>query len=263
MKFLPKQAATAASGDASRLLLLSAWLPHAHGVRHGSKAVTRHRRPMHILKQKLIAVTRYVPPPRGAPPDAYARDTLQRLEETPVMAIMKRKVQTLFEDCKMIAVVQNNNSKSEDMILFKHRLHKHGISVKFFPNQVMRSFVKDSPFGNMAPLFTGPTVLLVCQELKVKEMLTSLRSSPQMTLLGACIENTLLSSQGVASFSKLPSATVVQGELVSGLTAMTARTASMLQRHPAHLSALLQQYVKQQNPEGGEGPAATAEGAAS
>lgn len=49
------------------------------------------------------------------------------------------------------------------------------------------------------------------------------------------------------SYSKLPSVTVVQGELVSGLTMLTSHTASMLQRHPAHLSALLQQYVKQQS----------------
>lgn len=41
--------------------------------------------------------------------------------------------------------------------------------------------------------------------------------------------------------------TVVQGELVSGLTMLTSTTASMLQRHPAHLSALLQQYIKQQS----------------
>lgn len=36
----------------------------------------------------------------------------------------------------------------------------------------------------MAPLFIGPTVLLVSKEPKAKEMLTTLRASPQMTLLG-------------------------------------------------------------------------------
>lgn len=64
---------------------------------------------------------------------------------------------------------------------------------------------------------------------------------------GACIDNTLLSAQGVASYAKLPSVTVIQGEVVSGLTMLTSRTAAMLQRHPAHLSALLQQYVKQRS----------------
>lgn len=76
---------------------------------------------------------------------------------------------------------------------------------------------------------------------------------------GACIENTLLSAQGVVNYSKLPSVTVAQGELVGGLTMLTSRTASMLQHHPAHLSALLQQYVKQQSSDGGAEGAPKAE----
>lgn len=76
---------------------------------------------------------------------------------------------------------------------------------------------------------------------------------------GACVDNTLLSVQGLVKYSKLPSMTIAQGELVSGLTMLTSCTASMLQRHPAHLSALLQQYVKQQSPNSDAEPAAEAE----
>lgn len=150
----------------------------------------------------------------------------------------------------MIAVVQNSGSTADEMILLKYKLHKHGITVKFFPNQVVRSFLKDSTYSNMAPLFIGHTVLFISKEPKVKEMLSSLRTSRHMLLLGACIDNTLLSAQGVVSYSKLPSVAVVQGELVSGLTLLTSQTAAMLQRHPAQLSALLQQHVKQQSSEG-------------
>lgn len=50
--------------------------------------------------------------------------------------------------------------------------------------QVMRSFLADSVYSNMAPLFTGPTVLLVSKEPKAKEMLATLKHSPQMVLLG-------------------------------------------------------------------------------
>lgn len=50
--------------------------------------------------------------------------------------------------------------------------------------QVVRSFLKDSIYQNMTPLFIGPTVLFVSKEPKAKEMLTTLRASPQMTLLG-------------------------------------------------------------------------------
>ncbi|KAL4687182.1 hypothetical protein H8959_019310 [Pygathrix nigripes] len=37
-------------------------LPALQTVRYGSKAVTRHRRVMHFQRQKLMAVTEYIPP---------------------------------------------------------------------------------------------------------------------------------------------------------------------------------------------------------
>ncbi|CAL8283157.1 unnamed protein product [Merluccius merluccius] len=234
-----------------KLLTKPGWLPltQCGRVRHMSKSVTRHRRPMHIIKQKLLAVTEYIPPRRVAAGAYPSQD--KKVEESGLVLILKKEVEKVFEDCKMIAVLQNNGSNSEDMLTLRHRLHKHGLIVKFFPNEVIRTFLKDSQYCNMAPLFIGHTVLIVSKQGKVKEMLSTLRGSPQMVLLGACIDGTLLSAQGVQHYAKLPSVTTVQGELVSGLTMLTSRTASMLQHHPAHLSALLRQYVRQQ-----EAPAA-------
>lgn len=55
------------------------------------------------------------------------------------MLLLKKELKKLFEDNKMIAVVQNNASNAEDMLILKHRLHKHSITVKFIPNQVTLS----------------------------------------------------------------------------------------------------------------------------
>ena len=52
------------------------------------------------------------------------------------MLLLKKEVKKVFQDCKMIAVVQNNASNAEDMLTLRHRLHKHSLTVKFFPNQV-------------------------------------------------------------------------------------------------------------------------------
>lgn len=57
------------------------------------------------------------------------------------MVILKKELKKVFQDNKMIAVVQNNNSNAEDMMILKHRLHKHSITVKFIPNQVTLSTV--------------------------------------------------------------------------------------------------------------------------
>ncbi|XP_037134243.1 39S ribosomal protein L10, mitochondrial [Syngnathus acus] len=231
----------------AKLLPKTGWLPLTQTIRHGSKAVTRHRKPMHFLKQKLMAVTEYIPPKPPAPPGAYPPETVVVQEqESHLIKLLKQDLEEVFRDCKMVAVAQNNGSTSDDMMMLKNRFHKHGIKVKFFPNQVMRSFLSESIYSNLAPLFIGPTVLFVSKEPKVKEMLSTLRVSPQMILLGACVENTLLSAQGVASYAKLPSVSVVQGELVSALSVMVSQTSTLLRQHPTHLTALLQQYVAQQ-----------------
>ncbi|XP_077358460.1 large ribosomal subunit protein uL10m [Festucalex cinctus] len=230
-----------------KLLPKKGWVPLTQSIRHGSKAVTRHKKPMHFLKKKLMAVTEYSPPKPAAPRGAYAEETtVVKEQENPLIRLLKRDVEGVFRDCKMIAVAQNNGSTSDDMVMLKYRFHKHGIKVKFFPNQVMHSFLSESIYSNMAPLFIGPTVLFVSKEPKVKEMLSTLRVSPHMILLGGCIDNTLLSAQGLASYAKLPSVTEFQGQLVSGLSMMASQTVALLQRHPAHLTALLQQYVAQQ-----------------
>ncbi|CAB1337964.1 unnamed protein product [Coregonus sp. 'balchen'] len=64
----------------------------------------------------------------------------------------------------------------------------------------MRSYLSDSPYINVGPLFIGQAVIFV----------------------RACIEKTLLSRQRVLNDAKLSSVTLVLGELVSGLTMLTS-----------------------------------------
>uniref|UniRef100_A0A8C7SAZ2 Large ribosomal subunit protein uL10m n=1 Tax=Oncorhynchus mykiss TaxID=8022 RepID=A0A8C7SAZ2_ONCMY len=131
------------------------------------------------------------------------------------LVLLLKDLQTVFQDCKMIAVIQNNPTNSEDILLLKNR-----------------SYLPDSPYINMGPLLIGQTVIFVIKEPKVKQMFLSLRTSPQVVLLG---------NRGCGTIAKLSSVTLVQGKLVSGLTMMTPQTASMLQRHPVHHSLLLHQ----------------------
>uniref|UniRef100_A0A671QVF4 Large ribosomal subunit protein uL10m n=1 Tax=Sinocyclocheilus anshuiensis TaxID=1608454 RepID=A0A671QVF4_9TELE len=166
-------------------------------VRHGSKAVTCHRKPVHFLKQKLMAVTEYIPPTPAAPPGALAPRVRQTEEESALAVLLRKYLETLFKEFKMIAMVQNNAINAEDLMVLKHKLKRHNISVKFFPNHVTRSFLSNSIYSNMWPLFVGQTVIIVSKEPKVKEMLQTLRHSPQMVLLGECHYEFVSSSEQI------------------------------------------------------------------
>lgn len=72
---------------------------------------------------------------------------------------------------------------------------------------------------------------------------------------GGCIDDTILSRQGFISYAKLPSLDLAQAELVGRLSLLTAQTHALLQNPPLHLTALLDQHVRQQPKEDPMGPA--------
>ncbi|KAM6164481.1 large ribosomal subunit protein uL10m [Rhynchocyon petersi] len=224
-------------------------LPTYQTVRHGSKAVTRHRRVMHFERQKLLALTEYIPPKPAINPRCLPPPPSPPQEETGLIRLLRREIAAVFQDNRMIAVCQNVALSAEDKLHLRHRLRKQKILMKIFPNQVMKPFLEESKYRNLLPLFVGHNLLLVSEEPKVKEMVRILKSMPFLPLLGGCIDNTILSTQGFINYAKLPSLALVQGELVGGLSLLMAQTHFLLQHQPLQLTALLDQYVRQQHKE--------------
>ncbi|NXD72689.1 RM10 protein, partial [Eolophus roseicapillus] len=234
------------SGLSLPVPLSAGWLPALQLVRRGSKAVTRHWKAMHFQRQKLMAVTEYVAPrpaipPRCLPPKKEA-EVVE--EDNGYVRLLQRQVEEAFRDNRMIAVCQYNSMPGEDMVLLRHYLRKHNIEVKFFLNEIVRPVLSQSKYRNLLPLFVARNILLVSRETKAKEMLRVLKAVPQVNLLGACIDDTILSRQGVENFAKLPSLEVAQGQAVGALSLLPSQTSSLLQRSSAHLTALLDQHIR-------------------
>ncbi|XP_050790805.1 39S ribosomal protein L10, mitochondrial [Gopherus flavomarginatus] len=237
------------------------WLPTLQIVRH-AKSVTRHWKAMHFERQKLMAVTEYIAPKPAVPEKCVAPRIKAVKEENGYAKLLRLQVAETFRDSKMIAVCQHNFTPSEEMLLMKHRLRKHNIHVKFFPNEIVRPYLSVSKYKNLLPLFVGYNLMLVSPEIKVKEMLRILKNVPQINLLGACIDNTILSNQGVLNYSKLPAMEITQGQVVGTLSLMASQTCGLLQHSSVHLTALLDQYIKQQSSGAGEADGKAGEGQA-
>ncbi|XP_074834989.1 large ribosomal subunit protein uL10m [Carettochelys insculpta] len=222
------------------------WLPTLQIVRH-AKSVTRHWKAMHFERQKLMALTEYVAPKPAIPETCITPCVKANNEENGYVKLLRRQVAEVFRDNRMIAVCQRSYTPSEEMLLMQHRLRKYNIQAKFFPNEIVRTFLSVSKYKNLLPLFVACNLMLVSPEVKVKEMLQVLKKVPQINLLGACIDNTILSNQGVVNYSKLPSMEITQGQVVATLSLTTSQTCALLQRSSAHLTALLDQYLKEQS----------------
>ncbi|XP_037742970.1 39S ribosomal protein L10, mitochondrial isoform X2 [Chelonia mydas] len=168
------------------------WLPTLQIVRH-AKSVTRHWKAMHFERQKLMAVTEYIAPKPAIPEKCVTPYIRAIKEENGYAKLLRRQVTETFRDSKMIAVCQHNFMPSEEMLLMKHRLRKHNIHVKFFPNEIVRPYLSVSKYKNLLPLFVGCSLMLVSPEIKAKEMLRILKNVPQISLLagarGVCVNS--------------------------------------------------------------------------
>uniref|UniRef100_A0A8C9EP51 Large ribosomal subunit protein uL10m n=1 Tax=Pavo cristatus TaxID=9049 RepID=A0A8C9EP51_PAVCR len=220
------------------------WLPALQLVRRGSKAVTRHWKAMHFQRQKLMAVTEYIAPRPAVPERCLA----PRRKEYGYARLLRQQVEEAFRNNRMIAVCQYNSMSGEDMMLMRHYLRKHNIEVKF----IVRPVLSQSRYKNLLPLFVSRNILLVSPETKAKEMLRVLKGVPQVNLLGACIDDTILSRQGVENFAKLPSLESSQGQTLGTLALLPSQTCSMLQHGAAHLAALLDGHIQQLQAGAGE-----------
>ncbi|XP_015267936.1 PREDICTED: 39S ribosomal protein L10, mitochondrial [Gekko japonicus] len=227
------------------------WQPSFQLIRHGSKAVTRHWKPMHFVRQKLMEVTEYIPPKPLIAPECMPRVKVAE-EEHGFVKFLRRQVEQTFLENNMIAVCQYNYAPGGEIVLMRHRLRKYNIHAKFFPNEIITTVLMESKYKNLLPLFVGRTLLLVSPETRAQEMLRVLKSIPQIVLLGGCVDNTLLSREGFANYAKLSSLVATQGAVVGALSVLPSQTSTILQRGPVHLTSLLDQYVKQQTGDGAE-----------
>lgn len=50
--------------------------------------------------------------------------------------LLRRQVEEVFRDNRMIAICQYNSMPDEDLVLMRHYLRKHNIEVKFVLNEV-------------------------------------------------------------------------------------------------------------------------------
>uniref|UniRef100_A0A8D2QSV0 Large ribosomal subunit protein uL10m n=1 Tax=Zosterops lateralis melanops TaxID=1220523 RepID=A0A8D2QSV0_ZOSLA len=146
--------------------------------------------------------------------------------------VLRRQAEQTLRDSRMVAVCHYNSMAEEDVATLGHYLRRHNIHLKFVLNEVIRPVLAQSKYRNLLPLFVSRNVLLVSPEAPAREMLRVLKGVPQVTLLGACIDDTILSRQGVENFARLPSLEASQGQTVAALSLPSSQTSSLLQRGP-------------------------------
>ncbi|XP_041258275.1 39S ribosomal protein L10, mitochondrial [Onychostruthus taczanowskii] len=194
--------------------------------------------------KKLLALTEYLPPRPALPPRCLPRPGPRDSQEDGYARVLRAQLQAVLAASRMVAVCQYNSMAEEDVATLRHFLRRHDIHVKFVLNEVARPVLAQSKWRNLLPLFVCRNILLVSPEPRAREMLRVLKGVPQVNLLGACIDDTILSRQGVETLSRLPPLEACRGQTVAALSLPCSHTSSLLQHGPARLAALLDRHIR-------------------
>jgi ribosomal protein L10 len=114
---------------------------------------------------------------------------------------------------------------------------KVGFAVVVLPNMTTKRVLEGTPFSNMAPLFWSSTCVMHGDELGNVESLLKVLKAPSFLVVGAKVDNRLLTPAQLKDAAKLPGMDAARAMLVASIS-----PASQLQRLTGMLMAPAQGF---------------------
>lgn len=145
----------------------------------------------------------------------------------------------------MVAVLQYGDLNTTEWEDLRFNLSTKDIGLKVFPNRVTHKALEDSIYSNIVPLFSCTTCIMYSKEPKVKTMIDAIKKQSKLELLGAKVENRLLSKSNTQEFSKLPSLQELHGQLAQLLQKPASNLSYLVEQNQRQLSGNLSQFVNQ------------------
>ncbi|XP_071942206.1 large ribosomal subunit protein uL10m-like isoform X2 [Antedon mediterranea] len=212
---------------------------------------TRKKKPMHIMRAKLMKVTEWREKPDYRPAgllcDRIAAKKIVEVEpeENLALEFEAREFYKLLSSSKMVAVFHNNGINMQTKTNLQKKLMKANIQVHIIANDAAKLGTDGTEFANMQRLFIGSNLYAVSDKPNVKELLKATRKVPSILLIGGLLENQLMSFADLEQFGSLPSLDIMQSQIVSTLSSSISTTSRYLQTNQQMLAANLSQLESQ------------------
>ncbi|PIK35380.1 putative 39S ribosomal protein L10, mitochondrial [Apostichopus japonicus] len=212
------------------------------------KAVnTRMKKPMHIMRAKLMKLTEYEKPKDLRPMAETCTVFLRSLEakiDNPTQTFYAKMCRRSLESSKLVAVFHNEGMDAEDTIRLRRRLMKHNMDVKIWGMQVVQEAIHETKFRHFEDILHRFNLYVISEEPAVLELLKVAKRSGRIHLLGGLVEDRFMSPKQMQEYSLSPSLEVARGQLAGILNSSLSRTHSLLQSNQQNLATNLEQLAK-------------------
>ena len=144
----------------------------------------------------------------------------------------------------LVVVTRQTGLTVKEVTELRRQMRAAGATYKVTKNRLARLALKDTPYQELAPLFTGPTAV-ACSKDPVAAAKVAVKyadSNEKVTILGGSLGDRKLDLAAIKSLATLPSIDSLRAKLIGLIQAPATKVAGVLQAPAGQLARVFGAY---------------------
>lgn len=168
----------------------------------------------------------------------------QAKEENAYEQYLIAKCRKMFADFSShtIAIYQPLTMQFWPLFEVRNKFLRKGLDLHIHYEDVLRQTVLGSRWQHLSPLLEGRLVFMVGKTASIQDILTLSKNTPQLLLLGAVMEDRILTRDDLIKYSRLPAMDVMLADTVSTLNSHASRLSHTLTVEQSRLATNLRMH---------------------
>ncbi len=148
----------------------------------------------------------------------------------------------VLNDNEVLVVMQNHGLSVAQVSQLRNEMREAGGGVKVVKNRLARIALKDLPGGDVADMFTGPTVIAYSEDpvTAPKVIVKFTKDNDKLTILGGRMGEETMDEGGIKALSDMPSREEIIASIVGQITAPASNLINAVTAPASNLASIAQ-----------------------
>lgn len=150
----------------------------------------------------------------------------------------------IFGAAGSVVVVHYDGLTVAEMTELRANMRAVGASLKVTKNRLTRLALKDTDYGGIADLFSGPTAIGFAEDVvaPAKAIADFAKKNEKLRILGGGMGSTVLDVAGVNALATMPSLDELRGKLIGVISAPAQKVAAVTAAPAGQLARVFSAY---------------------
>jgi large subunit ribosomal protein L10 len=155
----------------------------------------------------------------------------------------------VLNDNEVLVVMRNHGLSVAQVSSLRRKMREAGGGVKVVKNRLARIALEGTPGGDVAKLFTGPTVIAYSQDpvTAPKVVVDYVKSNEKLEIIGGRMGDTAMDEAGIKALSEMPSREEIIASIVGQILAPASNLINAVTAPASNIASILKTLEEREN----------------